>query len=306
MKTITRQLIKKLTVFAIATTVLVGCSGNEDTPSTFFEGIKETAVTNNPSAVWNTIPSSMQNDVNSVVHDIGNRLPSEFYNSVWKLVSRLSNLLDTKKEFILNTPIVQMGLLQLSPQEKEQFVATYDFIVPAINILASSQVSSTEGLKTFNSSKFIANNGRQLTDAAVSIMQVAATQNREASAGIQVWQSLSSLQVTTLSETEDSAVVQTSVVLPSLFAQSGVDGTEKISMSKVDGKWIPSAMQLGFKAAIAEARANIATTDFSVNSQQMMGMSMAVAMADKALGPLEAANTQAEFDMAIQQLAMMF
>jgi len=305
MKTFTQQLIK-FAIVIIATAILSGCGGNEDTPTTFFNGIKDAATNNNPSAVWDTIPFSMQRDVDSLAHDLGNQMPAEFYDSVWELVSRVSALLENKREFILNTPMVQMGFLQSSPQEKDQFVATYDYIVPAINMLASSQISSAGGLKTFNTSRFLTNNGHQLTDAIVSLIQVAATQNQEASAGLQVWQSLSSLKVTTVSENGDRAVVQTSVVLPALFAQSGVDGTENVSMTKVDGKWIPSDLHNGFGLVIAEARLNIAKTDFNVNGEQMMGMSMAVAMGDVVLGPLEAANTQAEFDQAIQQLAMLF
>ena len=41
-----------------------------------------------------------------------------------------------QKGFILNTPIVQMGMLQIDAEEKEQFITTYDSIVPAINLLA--------------------------------------------------------------------------------------------------------------------------------------------------------------------------
>ena len=300
------QQLKKLLLVVIASSFITGCNGSSDTPSTFFEGIREAASNNDPSAVWDTIPSSMQNDIDSIAQDYGNRLPEKFYDSAWTLVRRLSSLLENKREFIMNTPVLQMGFLQATEEEKAQFIAAYDYIVPAINKLGSSQIGSVNGLKTFNTSKFIAINGSQLMDAVISLAHVVASQDQDASAGLQVWQSLSSLQVTTVSENGDNAIVETSIDLPLLFTQRGVDGTEKVTMKKVDGKWIPLDLHLGFKAAIAEAKANLATTDFSIGGKEMMGMSMIAAMADVALGPLEASSTQAEFDNAIQQLSNMF
>jgi len=136
MKKCTQQLIKCSGLVIFAGLLLAGCSGSEETPTTFFEGVKEASQNNDPAAVWNTLPASMQSEFDSLAHDVGNRMQAEFYDSSWILIRRISTLLETKKGFILNTPIVQMGMLQIDAEEKEQFITTYDSIVPAINLLA--------------------------------------------------------------------------------------------------------------------------------------------------------------------------
>jgi len=140
----------------------------------------------------------------------------------------------------------------------------------------------------------------------MSLVDMAATQEASASAGLQVLQSLSSLQASIVSENGDNAIVKTSVALPEMFLTNGADGTENVSMMKVDGKWIPADLYNGFKIAMAEAKTNIAETDFSVDGQQMLGMTMMVSMAGTFLGPLESASTQAEFDIAVQKIMQMF
>jgi hypothetical protein len=305
MKTIVQQ-CKAVFLAIVLTTILVGCGSGADTPETFFNGIKDAAEKNDPSAVWETLPSSMQSDVDSLAHDFGEKIPADFYDSTWELVRRISSLLESKREFVLNTPTVKMGLMQLNALEQDQFEASYDQIVPMINALSESQLSSAAGLKQFNMSSFLSRNGNKLTTAIVSMLKITATQNIQASDGMQVWQSLSSLQVTVVSEEGDTAIVQTTVDLPDIFKQNGMDDTEKVSMTKVDGKWIPSDLHNRFAFAIADAKRHIATTDFSVTGEQMMVMSMMVGMADAILQPFEQSNTQQEFDNAVMQLMTMF
>jgi hypothetical protein len=302
----TQILLLKNSIIAVLMTIfLVGC-GSNDTPTTFFDGIRDAATNNDPVAVWNTIPHSMQKESDSIVHELGNKLPAEFYDSTWKLIRRISSLLETKKNFILNTPVVKMGLMELSAQEQLQFNASYDNLIPAISALSESQLATTDGLKKFNTTKFLSRNGNIITTALVSFVQIAATQERDASAGLQAWQALSSIQANTVSIDGNTAVVETTIALPAYFSGRGVNDNQTVSMTQVEGKWIPADLQNGFSIALAEAKNNIATTDFSINGQQMLGMAMAVSLADNFLQPLEQASTQEEFDAAVMKLTMMF
>ena len=294
------RMIKHLVIslFVMLPLAMVGCGGGvPDSPTAMFDAAREAAVKNQPVLVWNTLPSSWQADVDDLIHEIGRKVPAELYDKTMDTARKVVQILKTKKQFVWNTPLVKMQMSQMTPKERADAETAYDAIVTLGEALTQSDLSTAAGLQRFNVKSFLTKYGSRIHTALVAVIRTAAAQEPEAQMFLMVIEGIKNLKASVVSESGSTAVV--SITMAPI-------GQENMDMVKVDGKWVPKEMAEGsdsLPAALAMAKVQLSSQDFSTSSAQVMQVTMMLSMVDAVIGPLEKANTQAEFDQALAGIA---
>jgi len=273
-------------------------------PTSFFYNFSKAVETNNPSLVWNSIPSSLQEQANSLIQELGRKIPpgaGELMDAQWAANRRVIKLLENKRKFIMNTPVVKGLLIELSPNQKEQVDEIYDEVIPLLNTISTSQLSTINGLQNFDIAKFFDRNGQQIMNFALKLSTIASQNNIETMAILQQYKSLAYLEATVITEGSTTATVEVAGLLPSLYGLNS-----KVPMIKMEGKWFPSELAMGMQLGILQARQEIANlpNDLSIQMEDGAMMGISITLINSLITPLEKATTQVEFDNALVEISL--
>ena len=240
----------------------------------------------NGSTIWEAMPASYQSDVVEVVQLAGTKLDAELYNQTFALIGRLGTVLDKQQEFVFNT-----SLMGQSP-DPEQIARTreaWPSIVNLIEVLTTSSVASAEGLQGFE--------GKAFFDQTVSPM-------------LADIDALSKLQP----ESDEPTLSDLKKAEIKLIENTGTEATIEISMPeeevetetfvKVEERWVPAEMAGTWEMQMAEAKAQLEGIDPDQMAQQKPQFLGVIGMIDGVLTQIEAAETQQQFDQAVQGAMM--
>jgi hypothetical protein len=274
---------------ALCAFLMTACGGSEtesaevtlpDAPDAAINTIASELVKGNGGILWKAMPASYQTDLNTVAQLAGRKVDAELYNKSFTLIGRLADVADKQKEFILNT--------ELGGQQPEEQVAKIEAAWPSIigfvKSITNSPVASVEGLQAFE--------GQAFFDTTVSKL-IAYTEDLSVLSGEPNPLQFGTVEV--LERTEDSAMLE-------MTSPSGSIETE--AFTKVEGRWVPTEMATEWVTSMAEAKAQleaISPEEIAQNKPQMMGV---LTMAEGILAQLEAAETQEQFDQALQGAMM--
>ncbi|MEZ4465298.1 MAG: hypothetical protein R3F43_12640 [bacterium] len=81
-----------------------------------------------PAPLWAFLPGSYQADVTALVHDFGGKLDAELYDKGFAVLGKAINVLKTKKDFILKSPIMAQAM-QNPMLPPEAFQKNWDAVV---------------------------------------------------------------------------------------------------------------------------------------------------------------------------------
>ncbi|MEO0510621.1 MAG: hypothetical protein AAF065_12260 [Verrucomicrobiota bacterium] len=256
-----------------------------ETPAAAIQSIVREVASGNGSVLWQAMPASYQDDVNQVAQLAGEKIDSEIYDRVFSTVGRVSQVADKQKEFLFNA-----GLGTKPPEEQiAKLREAWPSIMELFNSVTSSSISSTELLKNFD--------GKTFFDETVSPMLL----NMDVLSKINPdpdQPPLSAFREAVVNYIEGT---DTMAKLEMVMPNGDVQVEDFI---KVENSWVPKEMADEWVGKIAEMRSQLENIDVAQIAQmkpQLMGV---FTMIDGVLTQIDEAETQEQFDQALQGAMM--
>lgn len=240
----------------------------------------------NGVVLWQAMPASYQDDVNSIAQLAGTKIDPEIYDKVFATVGRAVAVLDKQKAFVFET-----SLAGGEPDEESsaQLREAWPSIKQIGETLTASSVATAAGLQDFEGQAFFKDT---VSDLLVEMDTLAQLQPESEQS---LFADLSEVEVRYVEGTEDEAILEMSVPGEEVEAQSFV---------KVEGRWVPRDMAEQWNDQVAEARSTLEGIDPAQIEEQKPQILSVFAMIDGVLAQIEAAETQEQFDQALQGAMM--
>jgi hypothetical protein len=250
-----------------------------DAPDAAMRVIADELAAGKAGVLWAAMPASYQLDLTGVVREAGTKVDAEVYNGGFAFLKRLADVAEKQRAFILATPM-------LKQVDKAKAEANWPHGVAMVRALATSQLATAEGLRSFEGEQFLSTTGSAI---------LALAQEMAKASGEDLFAKLKAVKFTASDVTATSASIKAE--------PEGKPGKASV-FTKIEGRWVPAEMAGQWTAKMEEAKKNLAAMtleDVQKNKPQVMG---ALAMANGVLTQLEEAKTQAEFDAALQNAMM--
>ncbi|MCA9006744.1 MAG: hypothetical protein KDA70_15830 [Planctomycetaceae bacterium] len=260
-----------------------GNSGPAESMQALLNGVENQQM----EAVWQFLPASYQQDVNSLAQDFASKMDPEIYNGAFETGQRLAKILKEKKEYILNNQMIQRV-----PLPPEKLGELWNPTVNIISALVNSDLSSLDKLKSFDGGNFMSTTGNQLAKNMVALSDLAPKPDGEASFS----EKLKETKVTVVSTDGDTATIR---------IEAPDEEPKEEQMVKVEGKWIPQNLADNWQKAMADARSKLSgltPETLTENKQQVLAM---LKMVNDTLAQLESAKTEEEFNNTLTPVLMM-
>jgi hypothetical protein len=288
--TVTPKLL--LPLAALSAIVFTACGGSEETssevkipdaPDAAIQTIGKELLDGNGGILWQAMPASYQADVNAIAQLAGSKVDPELYDKSFGLIGRIAEVADKQKEFILNT---KLG----GPQPAEQIAkveAAWPSIIGFVQTIANSSIASSGGLQSFDGLAFCTDTVSPLVQYSKDLSALSEEENP--------FDTIDFGAVKLLESTDSTAVLE----------MTSPDGTvESEEFMKVENRWVPTEMATQWGTNMADAKAQleaITPEQMAQNKPQIMGV---VTMLEGVLIQIEAAETQEQFDQALQGAMM--
>jgi len=233
--------------------------------------------------LWDAMPASYQADVDTIAQTFGAKTDPELYNKSFALVDQLAGVLSKQQNFIVGSVAENSADTAEAAEKLEEIKQAIPEVVKVLQTLTSSSVASVEGLKAFS--------GQDFFDTTISSITAQMKELAELSGEGFSMDDLNALVVN---------VVESDDMTATLSMSAPGEEPQLESFTKVEGRWIPTDMANQWTAQIAEAKAQLeAMTPETIAAQkpQIMG---ALTMVEGVLTQIGAAETQAQFDQAVQ------
>lgn len=253
-----------------------------DSPDGTVKAVLQGLADQHPEILWQALPPSYQKDINDLTHAFANKMDPEIWDAAFGLGLKAAEVLKDKKQYIFGS-----SMMDAAGDEREQIEGNWDAAVALMKDFFSSDVANLETLKTINWERFLSTTGAEIAARAATI-------SSEKSDDEDYEDAVALLRKTTVemvSRDGDHATVK--VTAPD-------EEPEEVSLTQVEGRWVPSDLADEWDEHMAEAREGIeemTAEQIAESKAQAMGF---FGMADAMLDQLAAVNSQEEFDEAMQ------
>ncbi len=282
MKTTTRSLLP----FALAS-LFASCGGEISLPDDA-KGTAETVLSNlaenKPQVLWSALPESYRTDANDVARAAIATIDPDVYDKALGILKKANKILTEKKEYILKNETVSA-----LAEDKDKLSDDWDNFTELLDVLLDSQLGSYETAKEIDLGDLLADTGGDLMNKLAAISAL-----------------------TSEDKWKNEFVAKTNAVKVEEVSTSGEEtvlritdpdgGVEEHPWVKVEGKWIPKVLQIGWKEGIAEAKADIAAKE-AAKAEDKAGVLFVLNMVDGVLDQLDQAESQEEFEAALKGIA---
>jgi hypothetical protein len=269
---------------AIALVSIPAAANLPDTPDGTIKQVFESLANRHPEILWQALPPTYQRDITELTHAVADKVDPELWNGVFGLGSQVAVVLRDKREYFLNS-----SMMNAAGEERARIEENWDTAVAALDGFFTSEFSNLENLKTMDWEGFLSTTAVDIMDRVVEIQaEKGAEEDFEDIAA-----KLRNTTVETVSRDGDVATVRVST--------PGED-PEEVSVTRVEGRWVPTDMAEDWDTNMAEAKENIANVTEEQMAQAKMQAMMVFGMVQAGLDQLAATNSQEEFDQAIQGL----
>jgi hypothetical protein len=301
-----------------------------NTPVSFFESVRIASTSGDVSLVWNQLPTSVQSKLDSLVREFATNQPEDIYIQIRLIIERISTLMQSKREFIINTPIEMWEpfAAPLGPSRKAKsalhdlgwngFVSTYDMVAETALSISTNDQTAYENLPKFSSDRFLKEEGKQLFATLIALSKVF-KYNRDLDVDElnEMLFCLGSIQTKLIKEDGDAAIVQVSILEPrlaSMVSRSSSKNkisTKELELTKIDGKWFSPMLFQAIQAAVESGKEEILNMvdEYAYHQEYLEQVAeqitLIISMATTYLTALENAATQIEFNIALER-AMQF
>jgi SLA1 homology domain 1, SHD1 len=236
--------------------------------------------------VWDAMPSSYQSDVNRLSKMVGEKIDPAIFKQIKQSVTSLTKMLRSKKKFVLGS----RHLEAMGPQ-KEMLVMCYDEVINFADALT--------GVELMDAANFKKGDMRLLAEKYFtnlnSKMNALAAKFPADNPINQQFLNPPPIEYTLTQETPTSAIIN-------LQAPGGGPPSPDTSLVNVDGRWLPAPMVDQWEQAIGQATAQLSQITPEANAQLKMQLGLGTAMFSGQIVPLQNAETQEEFDAALEEI----
>ena len=273
------------------TLAVFGCSdsgaGTAEMPTTPDGTVMHVAAAladNRPQVLWRAAPAKYQQDMTGLVHGFADKVDKELWNMSFGLLQKLTHILDEKREFIFQHPMLAQQMKE-NPSARDN----WESIVQMLDTLVNSELADLDKLRSIDIESFLSGTGAELMVQLSDAMAL----NPDADFKVK----LRSIKASVVSSEGDTAIVK--------IEMQG-ESSKQEQFARVGGRWVPKDMADQWDDQIAEAREKLA--QWSPDDQQKQQQMNMLKMVDTALDNLQAAQTPEAFNATLQQsinMAMM-
>lgn len=251
-----------------------------EAPDVYMQNLLKEISNGNGAAIWNALPKDYQGDIEDLVEDFAKNMDADIWDGAFKVVGKLAKVMKDKKEYIFASDFTKA----VPPPQLDEAKKNWDSIVDALHTVATSDVSTIEGLKDLDAGEFIEKTGNKI----VGGLMKASENTPQAAEGLK---KLKAAKVTLVSKEGDDAVLK--------FETDGEEPKEE-KYTLVDGKWLPAKMVDDWDDSIEKAKSSLA--GLKIPAEQKVQIMQFVGIANTLLDSLQAAKSQEEFDAALKSI----
>lgn len=285
-----------LALLLAAATIYTGCGPKTDSaggaipesPDGAIKYIATELSKGDGGVLWQAMPASYQQDVNSIARLAGTKIDAEIYDRVFATLARAASVLDKQQGFIFESSLTP-GAGVSKEEGSAQVRQAWPSIKKIVDTLTSSPLATAAGLQNFDGATFFKGTvSNLLTD--IDALTKLDPEHQES-----FLNSLSQVSVNYVEGTENEVVLQLAVPGEEVEAETFV---------KVEDRWVPQDMATEWATQLMETRSKLEAIDPAKMAEQKSQILNVFTMIDGVLTQIEAAETQAQFDQALQGAMM--
>ena len=241
----------------------------------------------NGTVLWQAMPASYQQDVNAIARLAGTKLDAEIYDHTFATLARAAAVLDQQQNFVFESKLA--GGPSAEGGSAAQIRTAWPSLKKIIDTLTASPLATAGGMQSFDGAAFFE------TTVSALLADMDALAKLDPERGDSFLTSLSQMTVNYVEGTGDQALLE--------LAVPGQE-VESESFLKVEDRWVPQELAEGWAAQIAETRSKLEAINPEQLAEQKPRILNVFTMIDGVLTQIEAAETQAQFDQALQGAIM--
>lgn len=237
-------------------------------------------------AFWDWLPSSYQDDVEGLAHDLAARIDGKTYDRAARLLHRFATVALDKQQYVFGNRTVTQTMRSkgASAHGAEDAYAAFCRL---LQHLAGGELGSVEGLRQFDGRTFAASSGKALLE---TVFALARAQGKNPIEG------LAAMRVRTLGEHDGEVRIE--VTAPDRDA-------EVTTFVQVEGRWLPVQMARGWQKGLGELRAKVAAMPAKADAKLSAQAGLLLGMAEGFVKKLEDVESQQDFDAVVGELMAM-
>lgn len=275
---------------ASAVAVFTGCGGGADpeaypdAPDKAIESVLQQFGEGDGGALWRAMPESYQKDINETVRMFGERMDKEVYDKSFDLIGRVGTVAEKQREFLLNG--------QFAPSdesERERMRKALPVVADFLRSLAGSTLGSTAGLVAFDGKAFFSETVSDWTNFAEKLSELS---------GDRIQADYGDFREATVSLVDGTESEAT------LRLDYGESEPEEVRFTRVGDRWVPERMAAEWEEEMRRMKEQIEQMEQKVLEENKPRILNTLTMFDSVLEQIEAAETQQEFDQAVQGAMM--
>jgi hypothetical protein len=256
-----------------------------DSPEGTVRAVMQSLADRHPEVLWQALPASYQQDITELTHAFADTMDPEIWDTAFRLGNKAVGILRDKKQYILES-----SLMSASGDRRAEVETNWDSAVAALDSLFSSEISDLESLVRIDWERFLRTTGAEIMDRAHDISAAAGGEDADEDVLAMIRQTTVDL----VSRDGDHATVRVS---------APGEEPEEVSLTLVEGRWVPTDMAEDWDANIADAKQDIAGLSEEEMAENKMQVMAFFGMADAVLDQLAAVNSTEEFEQAMQSIS---
>ena len=248
----------------------------EDTALATMEFIRTGIKEGRPQVLWMAMPESYQNDVNGLVHLFAENMDKGVWDQSMGMVKTIHSILVDKAEFFAGNQMIASNA-----QAKEAIPMIADLLGTIID-----GAGDLDKLKSFDGETFLTTSGTDVMKHMEKLMALNPSQDGSPLA------SFYGAKFETVESTDTTATLK-------VIQEDGTEETQ--NFIKHEGKWLPLDMVEEWDENMQKARESLTALPEQMGPAKMQ-IGMVTGMVNGVLSPLQSAESQEQFDAALEGL----
>ena len=285
---------KDLKAWAIFGALLagIGCRPSAENipvpPQETVEALVDNLKAHQPQAFWYAMPESYQKDLKEVIEAFCDQMDPNIYDRIFKILGKAGEVLETKQSMFYNSPVALS-----TPFIDSMAGPPWDEVVGIINLIADSEMSSMERLRSMDPGKFLATTGSEFMDRTERLRNISSRPGSP-----DPWQKID--------EMLESANIRFTKISENKGELSYIDQKNKqetkVQMVKVEGRWVPEDMNANWAKGISNAKEEMPRINGPEFQKIKPILVFGLSSLEGVLNQLLAAKSQQEFDQTLMTL----
>jgi len=242
-----------------------------------------------PRVVWDALPASYQTDIRDLISTFCSNMDADIYDRMFRILGKAVQVMNEKKEFIHNSPVVLS-----TPLLESSLGSQWNDTVGLLNTISKSDLSSLESLSRMDPGEFLGSTGHQVMDT-VEAMRVRSQRSPGLNRWAQMSQTLKQTKIDFVNMSDNQGVL--------LFNSPTNDAVKEVDLTFVEGRWVPADLAAAWPDKVNEARERMTKLSGPDFAKAKPIISMLLGSLEGTMDSLLKAGSQKEFDEKLKSLA---